>query len=455
MPCKVNFFGTNVKKIILLLALCTNFCVALTLKNNIESFKLDNGLKLYVIPDNRVPLAVFQIWYNVGASDEIIGKTGIAHVLEHMMFKGTNKYKNGEIWRIVESNGGSQNAFTSYDYTCYWQRFPADKIEYSFDIESDRMKNLQITEKDFSSEIKVVEEERRMRVDDNPNALASEQFRAMINVATPYQNPVIGWQRDLDRITVEDLSQWYKTWYIPNNAVVVVAGDVDPKTMYKYAQQYFGKIKAGPALPTKPTAEIPQLGKKYLESNVNAKLPAITLGFKAPSLKDNTRKSDVYALSMLSQLMTGGYSSALYNDLVIKKTSASYVDSYYSPFSKYNTYFGIYASPSPKVKVEELEKQILELITKIKTVPFSETDIKRAKEQLIAYEVYGKEKNVDKANYVGSLTSIGLSWQDYGEFFVSLQDVSAEDIMAVANKYFNDNNMVVSVVKPLKNTNKS
>ncbi|MBT4804362.1 MAG: insulinase family protein [Legionellales bacterium] len=421
-------------------------------QDDISDFTLDNGLRVYVLEDHRTPLAWFQIWYNVGSSDEVNGLTGISHALEHMMFKGTSKYGPGKIWQIVSEDGGMQNAFTSNDYTCYWQQLPANKIETSFDIESDRMQNLVLTEPDFKKERQVILEERRMRTEDNPNGLAYEQFTAALKLATPYQDPVIGWQRDINNITVGDMLAWYEKWYTPKNAVIVVAGDVKPSNVYALATKYFGNIKSHSIAPRPNLSPVPQLGKKILDINVDAKVPSFYLGFQTPSLRTiaKDKKNEVYALALLDQVITGGDSSILERELVRKTRIADSLASYYDPFSKYDGKFMFYGVPAAKESSSSLEKALLVQIDGLKHNLIPEDQLNRAKAQLLVGELFAKEAPNDRAMNIGSIVSIGLSPSEYNSFFTEIQQVTAPQIKAVVKKYFNSKNYVVAYVKPQK-----
>ncbi len=230
----------------------------------VHEYQLDNGLKLIVKEDHRAPVVVSQVWYRVGASYEHDGITGVSHVLEHMMFKGTDKYPAGEFSRIISENGGSENAFTSQDYTAYFQRLEKSRLPVSFELEADRMRNLHLLDEEFQKEIKVVMEERRLRTEDKPTGLTYEQFMASAFVSSSSRIPTIGWMNDLENMQLADLQAWYERWYAPNNAVLVVVGDVEPEAVLKLAQQYFGPLQPETIVPPKPRVEPPQRGKRSI-----------------------------------------------------------------------------------------------------------------------------------------------------------------------------------------------
>lgn len=424
--------------------------------NPTSHYTLDNGLQLYVVEDHRAPLAWFQIWYKVGSSDEKTGLTGIAHALEHMMFKGTDKYQDGAIWRLVKENGGVQNAFTSRDYTCYWQRFPTDKIALSFDIESDRMQHLTVHSQAFEKEQQVITEERRMRVEDNPFALANEQFSAALMVATPYQHPIIGWQRDIMNITATDMQQWYDAWYTPNNATIVVAGDVQPEKMLALANQYFGSIPTR-ALPAHINlSPVPQLGEKSLLVKAAASVPSIATGVAVPTLvtASGADKSTVYALSLLDQVLSGGRSAFLVKRLVRDKQVAASAGSYYNPFAKYDTEFVWYAIPTPKTEVDKVRVALASAIDDIKQQPIDAALLAQAKAQFVAGARFEKESPGDRAQLTGMLASVGLSMAEYEAFLQGVQQVTAQDLQRAAQRFFTANQQVTSTLQPLAQAKK-
>ena len=419
--------------------------------NSISHYTLDNGLALYVVEDHRTPLAWFQIWYKVGSSDETTGLTGIAHALEHMMFKGTDKYKDGAIWRLVKEHGGIQNAFTSRDYTCYWQRFPSDQIALSFDIESDRMQHLQVNREAFKKEQQVITEERRMRVEDNPFALANEQFAAALMVATPYQHPVIGWQRDIMNITAADMQHWYDTWYTPNNATIVVAGDVQPDQMLALANQYFSAIPSRPLPKSVNLSPVPQLGEKKLLVKAAATVPSIASGVAVPTMitASDADKPTVYALALLDQVLSGGRSAYLTKRLVRDHQIAASAGSSYNPFAKYATEFIWYAIPTPQTRVDKVEAALSAAIDDLQQHPIDSAMLTQAKAQYIAGARFEKESPGDRAQLAGMLASVGLSMADYEAFLQGVQQVTALDIQRVAQRFFISNKQVTTVLQPL------
>ncbi|RLA16340.1 MAG: insulinase family protein, partial [Gammaproteobacteria bacterium] len=282
----------------------------------------DNGLKVLVKEDHRSPVVVSQIWYKVGSSYEPGGITGISHMLEHMMFKGTEKYPAGEFSRIVAENGGRENAFTGRDYTAYFQTMEKSRLEVSFELEADRMRNLHLDPDELKKELEVVTEERRMRTDDKPRSKMQEFFMAMAFANSPYKNPVIGWPSDIANYQVDDLQAWYQRWYAPNNATLVVVGDIKPDEVFLLAEKYFAEIKPSELKAVKPQAEIQQQGIRKTTIKLPAKLPYILMGYKVPVLNSAENETDVYALEVLTGILDGGASARLASRLVRGKQIA-------------------------------------------------------------------------------------------------------------------------------------
>ena len=300
----------------------------------VYSYQLKNGMKILVHPDHRSPVVVSQVWYKVGGSYEYDGVTGVSHALEHMMFKGTHNYKAGEFSEIIAANGGNENAFTGKDYTAYFQRIASDRLELCLQLEADRMRNLILDEDEFKKEIEVIKEERRMRTDDNPTALTYERFNAVAFLNSSYRQPIIGWMDDLDAMTVDNLRHWYQTWYAPNNATLVVHGDVQPQQVYQLAKRYFGSIEASEITPLKPRIEVQQQGERRITVQAPAKVPYLLMGYKVPVLKTVAEDWEVYALEVLAGVLDGGDSSRLTRQLVRKQGVASQASAGYSPYDR-------------------------------------------------------------------------------------------------------------------------
>ncbi len=277
-------------------------------ETGIQSMVLKNGMKVIVQENRRAPVLVTQVWYKVGGSYEHDGITGISHVLEHMMFKGTPDTPAGEFSEIIAAHGGRENAFTSKDYTAYFQRISNDHLELCLNLEADHMRNLLLGEDEFLKEIEVIKEERRLRTDDKPTSLTYERFNAVAYVNNPYRKPIIGWMEDLDTMKIDDLREWYQTWYAPNNATLVVVGDVRAEQVFSLAKEYFGPLKPAEIPQLKPRREVEQYGIKRVQVKVPARVPFLVMGYKVPVLNTSENKDDIYALELLSGLLDGGNS---------------------------------------------------------------------------------------------------------------------------------------------------
>ena len=335
--------------------------------SNPHEFLLDNGLKLIVKEDHRAPVVVSQIWYKVGSIDEVNGLTGVAHVLEHMMFKGTKKFPGGEFSKKIAAAGGRENAFTSYDYTGYYQQLHKNSLPMAMELESDRMRNIVLTEEEFSKEIKVVMEERRLRTDDQPRALLYEKMMAMAFQSHPYKNPIIGWMDDLENMRVEDAKDWYNRWYAPNNAILVVVGDVDAKAVYQLAQQNYGAIKTSniPLLNArKPQVEPVQQGTKRIIVKAPAELPYLIMSYHVPSIKNTASDWEPYALEVLESILDGHASARLNKTLVRENQIANSADASYSGISRGPSMFFLSAVPRVGKTIEELEQALRNEIEK-------------------------------------------------------------------------------------------
>ncbi|MDP1522968.1 MAG: pitrilysin family protein, partial [Methylotenera sp.] len=282
----------------------------------IQEYKLSNGLKIIVQEDHRSPVVVSQVWYRAGSIDEVNGKTGVAHVLEHMMFKGTSKVPAGQFSRLIAAAGGKENAFTSTDYTCYFQQLEKSHLPLAFKLEADRMANLKLTKKEFDKEIKVVMEERRWRTDDKPQSMVNEAFQGAAYRAHPYSRPVVGFMNDLENMTYEDAREWYQNWYAPNNATLVVVGDVKAKEVYKLAQQHFGKLKPKVLPARKPQVEPAQIGERNVIVKAPAKQSYLLMGYHVPAIVDPENDWEPYALEVLAGVLSGNPASRLNQKLV-------------------------------------------------------------------------------------------------------------------------------------------
>lgn len=414
----------------------------------VHEHKFANGLKLLVKEDHRSPVVVSQVWYKVGASYEPGGITGVSHMLEHMMFKGTHQYPAGEFSRIIAENGGQENAFTGSDYTAYFQTMEKSKLEISFKLEADRMRNLDLKAEELEKELQVVTEERRMRTDDQPRSKTQEQFNAVAFSNSPYRNPVIGWPDDIANYKVEDLQAWYQKWYAPNNATLVVVGDVETQQVVKLAEQYFAELKPSEINPIKPQQEQEQVGLRKLTVKAPAKLPYIMMGYKVPVLNTAKPESEAYALEVLSAILDGGNSSRLSSRLVRGKQLAVTAGAGYDFNSRLPELLLLEATPAEGKTVFDLEYALREEIDELKAELVSADELARVKAQVLAHDIYQKDSNFYQAMELGMLETNGLGWQKAGEYVAKLNQVTAEQIRDVARKYLIDDHLTIAYLDP-------
>ena len=418
---------------------------------NPHEYLLDNGLKLIVKQDHRSPVVVTQIWYKAGSIDELNGVTGVAHVLEHMMFKGTEKVPNGEFSKKIAAAGGRENAFTSYDYTAYYQQLHKRSLPMAMELESDRMRNLILTEEEFSKEIKVVMEERRLRTDDQARSLLYEKMMAMAYQAHPYKNPIIGWMNDLENMRVEDAQEWYDRWYAPNNATLIVVGDVDAEEVFKLAQKNYGTIQKHSLLPInarKPQTEPPQVGTKRITVKAPAELPYLIMGYHAPGIKNVATDWEPYALEILEGVLDGNASARLNKSLVRENQIANSASAGYGAMARGPSIFFLSAVPRAGKTVVELEQALRGEIEKIIKEGVTEEELARVKAQVVASHVYQLDSIYSQAMQLGRLESMGLSFRDVDTILEKLKAVTAEQIREVTKKYFNDDSLTVAVLDP-------
>ena len=432
-----------------------NYCIALLLLCSQHAIgaevyerTLPNGLKVVVKEDHRAPVVVQQIWYKAGSMDERTGKTGVAHVLEHMMFKGTRTVPAGEFSRRIAAAGGRENAFTSSDYTAYFQQLQKDKLPLAMKLEADRMHNLNLTAAEFSKEIKVVMEERRMRTDDDPHALLQEKMMAAIFLEHPYQHPVIGWMSDLEHLTVKDARDWYKRWYAPNNATLVIAGDVEHNKVFALAQRYYGGIKRSVLPPRRNYTEPPQDGIKRIVVKAPAELPLLVMSYHAPVVRSPASDWKPYALEMLAGVLSGNESARLNKDLVREQQLVSNVGAGYDAESRGPGLFTLEATPSEGKTVGQVEAALRAEIKKLDDDGVSEEEMKRVKAQVMAGEVYKLDSVFYQAMQIGQMESIGLGQKAIPVMLEKLQQVTADQVRKVAREFLQDDNLTVAVLDP-------
>jgi zinc protease len=416
---------------------------------------LNNGLKIVVKEDHRSPVAVSQVWYKVGSSYEPGGITGISHMLEHMMFKGTDKHPAGEFSKIISENGGEENAFTGQDYTAYFQTMEASRLAVSFELEADRMRNLHLLADELKKELQVVTEERRMRTDDNPQAKMQEHFMSVAYSNSPYKHPVIGWPADIANYTVDDLQAWYQRWYAPNNATLVVVGDVDTQAVFALAEKYFADLKPSEIKALKPQTEIEQLGMRKMTIKVPAKLPSLLMGYKVPVLKTAEQEWEAYALEVLAGVLDGGNSARLTSGLVRGKQIAVSAAAGYSLTTKLSDLFELEATPAEGKTVAELETALKDEIAKLQGELISSDELQRIKAQVLASGVYERDSNFYQAMQLGMLETVGLGWQKADEYVSKVNQVTAEQVRDVARKYLIEDHLSIAYLDPQPINNKT
>ena len=409
---------------------------------------LPNGLKVIVKEDHRAPVVVSQVWYKAGSMDESNGTTGVAHVLEHMMFKGTQSVPPGEFSKRIAAAGGRENAFTNRDHTAYFQTLEKSKLELALKLEADRMHNLVLSDTEFVKEIEVVRNERRWRTDDKPHGLVYEQFMAAAFNAHPYRWPVIGWMNDLEQMSTQDARTWYQRWYAPNNAVLVVAGDVSADQVFKLAQKYFGALKAKPLPLRKPQAEPLQDGTRRLTVKAPAKLPYLLMGWKAPVLRDAVKDSDPYALEMLAGVRSANAAARLPQSLVRDSRVAQDVDAGYDNVQRGPGMFLVDATPSEGKTVVELEAAIRVELDKIKRDGVTEEELNRVKAQIIASKVYQRDSVFYQGMQIGEMETAGLSHRDIDTRLEKLKAVTATAVQTAAKLYLVDDQLTVTTLDP-------
>lgn len=409
---------------------------------------LENGLKVLVKEDHRSPVAVSQVWYKVGSSYEPGGITGISHMLEHMMFKGTDLHPAGEFSRIIAENGGDENAFTGQDYTAYFQTLSASKLAVSFELEADRMRHLHLLADELKKELEVVTEERRMRTDDNPQAKMAEHFIATAYSNSPYKHPIIGWPADIANYKVEDLQAWYQRWYAPNNATLVVVGDVNAQAVFDLAEHYFSGLKPSELKPLKPQTEIEQLGVRKITVKVPAKLPSVVMGYKVPSLKTADQEPEAYALEVLAGVLDGGNSARLSKELVRGKQLAVSAAAGYSLSSRLSGLFELEATPAEGKTVWELESALKDEIAKLQIKLIDNDELQRIKAQVLAGAVYERDSGFYQAMQLGMLETVGLGWQKADEYVNKINQVTAEQVRDAARKYLLEDHLTVAYLEP-------
>jgi zinc protease len=411
----------------------------------VREYRLENGLKALIIEEHKSPVATFQVWYRTGARDEPADKSGLSHLLEHMMFKGTPKYSSKLFSSIVQKNGGIDNAHTTEDYTVYFQIFPSDRIILSIDLEADRMQNLIMDTKETLSERDVVMEERRLRFEDDPQNSLFEEVVATSFKVHPYRRPVIGWMSNIRSIGRDDLYNYYKANYSPDNAVIIIVGDVKANEMIEKIKKYFEKIPTGPVRKNISSIEPEQRGEKRVLLKKEAELPYIMIAYHTPSFPHE----DSYALDVLSLILSGGKSSRLYKSLVYEKKIALDADAEYSGFNRDPYLFFFDSTASPGKDVKDVENAIYAEIEKIKKDPPLEREVQKAKNQIESFFIMEQDSIYMQAMKYGLFEMLG-GWRLIDRYLEGIRKVTPEDVVRVARKYLTEDNRTVGILIPTK-----
>lgn len=403
----------------------------------VSTFALDNGMDVVVIEDHRAPVVVHMVWYRAGSADERPGASGVAHFLEHLLFKGTDTLAPGEFSATVAANGGSDNAFTSFDTTAYHQRVAADRLGLMMKMEADRMVNLRLSEADILTEREVIIEERNMRVENSPGALFREQKNAALYLNHPYGTPVIGWRHEMEQLDLDDALAYYRQFYAPNNAILVVAGDVTPEEVRTLAKEHYGPLPANPDLgdrarPTEPR-HLSERRMTYTDARVSQ--PYVTRSYLAPA-RTSGAQQEAAALAILSQVLGGGQTSVLTQKLQFESRVAVYTDAYYDDTTLDASSFTLVVVPAPGVSLEKAEAALEEVLAEVIAEGIDADQLDRIKFQIKASQIYALDNPASIARRYGNALTTGLTVDDVQDWPDVLQAVTGEDIVAAAQKVF-------------------
>lgn len=403
----------------------------------VTHFTLENGMDVVVVEDHRAPVVQQMVWYRAGSADEPKGSSGVAHFLEHLLFKATDKLESGEFSAIVSANGGRDNAFTSYDFTAYHQRVAADRLELMMEMESDRMKNIRLTPQDIETERDVILEERNQRTENNPGALFSEQLNAAQYLNHRYGTPIIGWKHEMEQLDLQDALSFYELYYSPNNAILVVSGDVMPDDVKALAEKYYGAIPANPALPERlRTQEPPQTAERRLTfRDARVAQPYISRSYLAPE-RDSGAQEQAAALTMLSEILGGGTTSYLTEKLQFDTQIATYTGAFYNGGSLDDTTFNLVVVPAAGVSLQEAEDALDQTLTTFMEEGVDAEQLDRIKLQIRADQTYARDNADSVASRYGRALAIGLTVSDVQAWPDILEAVSADDIMQAAAAVF-------------------
>ena len=412
-----------------------------------KQFQLKNGLRVVVIENSRAPVVSQMIWYNVGSIDEKFGKSGLAHFLEHLMFKGTKKYPSGYYSKYISKNGGTENAFTSFDYTAYYQIVPTEHLEKIVELEADRMTNLTLTDEQVETEKKVILEERYQRIDSKPSAILDESIRKSLFPNHTYGTPIIGWEHEIKALTIDDVRKFYNDYYNPKNAILIFSGDVSLKKAKEYSEKYFGKIKVKNQININRI----KLNDPVLRTNIrinyddeNVKQKIWKRSFKTSSYKESIKNG--IALDLGLKILTGGSTSILYRELVEKKKLVSSIGGYYQGMSRDKATVNFYAIPNENVEISNLEKQIYEIMKKSVVNGITEDRFTLQKKKYEYESIYLRDSIFQPAQIVGEALSIGIALEEIESWDEFLNEITIEDVKNELKKFIKNNNYVTGLL---------
>lgn len=406
---------------------------------------LSNGMKVLLTEVPKAPVATVQVWYKVGSRNEVMGRAGLSHMLEHMMFKGTARYPKGSFSRIVRKNGGIDNAFTGQDFTAYFENVAADRVGLALELEADRMQGLILDHSEFQTERDVVKEERRRTSEDDPQGALVEALFAQAFLSHPYHWPVIGWFADLDAMSIEDLQRHYDTFYSPNNATLVVVGDIKTETLLPTIKRLFEPIPRGPSPKQTLPPEPDQRGERRFLLKREAQVPFVMMGFRVP----NYANEDSYALNILESILSQGKSSRLYQSLVYDQKNSLAVGAEYSVLQADPGLFYFYSLVNPTAKVEAVEEALQREILRLQNEPPTEQELQRAKNQVEAARIFEQDSNFRHGMLMGQAESVGAGWRRIDQFVERIRAVTAKDIQRVAKQYLTHDNRTIGILVPV------
>jgi zinc protease len=437
-------FTASLIAIIFLLFESSSSLLAKTFDEVYET-RLSNGLKVLLMPNTKAPVVSIQVWYCVGSQNEPLGLSGLAHLTEHLMFRGTKKYGPKQYFKIIQKNGGQNNAFTNRDYTVYFENLASDRLEIALDLEADRMTGLQVDEEKFLTERKVVQEERRLRIKDDPSASLFEEVVSTAFKSHPYRWPVTGWMEDLERLTSSDFLTFYRKYYQPANATLVLVGQFDKEKILQMIEKTFGRIPRGSTPQPQLIQEPPQeADKRIILRREEARLPYVVLAFHVPSFPH----PDSFALKVMSQILAGGRSSRMYQKMVYQEQKALEAGADYAFQTKDPYLFYFYAQAMPGHSPEQIEARLFQELEEWEKNPPTREEIDRAKNQIEAGFIFAQDSNFFQGTLLGKYQTLG-TWKDLDKYLPGIRAVRREDLLRVYENYFKGKNKTIGVLIPV------